>query len=215
MAMAVQVAHDGFLQILLHVFPPTEILHVPVNDPSGAGNTAAGARPSLSRAFKTGTIPSVFAIKGTKATQGPQESAGGTPALRASSASNGITLSRVKRAILIVIGTSSLAVGIVGIFMPILPTTPFLLLAAACYVRSSKRFYNWLIGNRFFGEYVRNYLERKGVPLRVKVSSLALLWITIGCSAAFATDTLWVRIILVVIATGVTAHILSLRTLRG
>jgi uncharacterized membrane protein YbaN (DUF454 family) len=106
-------------------------------------------------------------------------------------------------------------VGIVGIFLPLLPTTPFLLLAAACYVRSSKRFYHSLISNRLFGDYIRNYIERRGVPLRLKVSSLALLWVTIACSAAFATDTLWVRIVLVVIAIGVTAHILSLRTLRG
>ena len=98
--------------------------------------------------------------------------------------------------------------------MPILPTTPFLLLAAACYARSSRRFYNWLMSNRFFGEYIKNYVERRGVPLRVKVSSLALLWITIGCSAAFATDTLWLRILLAVIAVGVTVHILSLHTLK-
>lgn len=112
------------------------------------------------------------------------------------------------------IGTASLAAGIAGIFVPILPTTPFLLLSAACYIRSSKRFYNWLISNRLFGEYLRNYLERRGASLKVKVASLALLWITIGCSVALATDTLWVRILLVAIAVGVTTHILSLRTLK-
>jgi hypothetical protein len=82
-------------------------------------------------------------------------------------------------------------------------------------MRSSKRFYHWLTSNRLFGEYVRNYLERKGVPLRVKVSSLAFLWITIGCSAALGTDALWIRIVLIAIAVCVTAHILCLRTLRG
>jgi len=132
---------------------------------------------------------------------------------QASGESRGRTISRITRTILIGIGTASLVVGIVGIFLPILPTTPFLLLAAACYIRSSKRFYNWLISNRLFGNYIRNYIERRGVPLRVKVLTLTLLWITIGCSAAFATDTLWVRIVLVVIAIAVTAHILSLRTL--
>ena len=89
----------------------------------------------------------------------------------------------------------------------------FLLLSAACYIRSSKRFYNWLISNRLFGNYIRNYIEQKGVSLRVKVLTLALLWTTIGCSAALGTDTLWLRIVLVLIAIGVTAHILSLRTL--
>ena len=112
------------------------------------------------------------------------------------------------------VGTASLTAGIVGIFLPILPTTPFLLLSAACYIRSSQRFYRWLISNRLFGDYIRNYIERRGVTLRVKVSCLAILWITIGCSAALATDTLWIRILLAVIAVGVTAHILSLHTLK-
>lgn len=177
------------------------------------GSAAARGQPSLSPEFKAGTIPSVFAVNRAKATRSPQGTVGNTKAPRASSTSEGITFNRVTRAILIVIGTASLAVGIVGVFVPILPTTPFLLLSAACYIRSSKRFYNWLISNRLFGDYVRNYIEQRGVPLRLKVSSLALLWIAIGCSAAFATDTLWVRIVLVVIAIAVTAHILSLRTL--
>lgn len=130
-----------------------------------------------------------------------------------SCASKGAALGGIKRATLLVVGTSSLAAGIAGIFVPILPTTPFLLLSAACYLRSSRRFYHWLTSNRLFGEYVRNYLERRGVTLRLKVCSLTLLWTTIGCSAAFATDTLWIRILLAVIAVAVTAHILSLRTL--
>jgi uncharacterized membrane protein YbaN (DUF454 family) len=168
----------------------------------------------LNTAFRTDTIPSVSAINQEEATQSQREAAGVTTVPRTSPASKRTTFSRVTRALLTIIGTSSLVIGIVGIFLPLLPTTPFLLLSAACYLRSSRRFYNWLTGNRFFGEYVRNYLERRGVPLKVKASSLALLWITIGGSAAFATDTLWVRIILVVIAAGVTAHILALRTLR-
>jgi len=167
----------------------------------------------LSPAFKAGTIPSVFAVNRARATQSPQEPAGNTIAPRASSTPEGTTFNRATRAILIIIGTASLAVGIVGVFVPILPTTPFLLLSAACYIRSSKRFHNWLIYNRLFGDYIRNYIDQKGVSLRVKVLTLALLWTTIACSAALATDTLWVRIVLVLIAIGVTAHILSLRTL--
>jgi uncharacterized membrane protein YbaN (DUF454 family) len=162
---------------------------------------------------KTATIPSVFSITRAKATRLPPESLERSPAAQTGDESKGFTLRTITRAILIAIGTSSLALGIAGIFLPILPTTPFLLLAAACYARSSRRFYNWLISNRFFGEYIRNYLERRGIPPRVKVLSIALLWITIGCSAAFAVDALWLRILLTVIAIGVTAHILSLRTL--
>jgi len=118
------------------------------------------------------------------------------------------------RILLIIAGTFFVGLGIVGIFVPVLPTTPFLLLAAACYARSSQRFYSWLLNNKWFGNYIRNYLQRKGVPLKVKVLTVTLLWITIGASVAFAVQTLVVRLILVLIAIGVSIHILSIRTLK-
>ena len=107
-----------------------------------------------------------------------------------------------------------MGLGIIGIFVPVLPTTPFLLLAAACYARSSQRFYDWLLSNKYFGNYIRNYLERKGVPLKVKVLTIILLWITIGSSVAFAVQSFVVRLILVLIALGVSIHILCIRTLK-
>lgn len=116
---------------------------------------------------------------------------------------------------LIVAGTISTALGILGIFVPILPTTPFLLLAAACYSRSSQRFYDWLLNNKYFGNYIRNYRERKAIPLKVKVLTLALLWATIGCSVTFAVEILFVRVLLIMIAIGVSIHIFSLRTLHN
>jgi uncharacterized membrane protein YbaN (DUF454 family) len=119
----------------------------------------------------------------------------------------------VKKWILISVGTSCVGLGILGIFLPILPTTPFLLLAATCYARSSERFYNWLLNNRWFGNYIKNYREGKGIPLKVKVLAIALLWVTIGYSI-FAVHILPVRIILILIAIGVTTHILSSRTLK-
>jgi len=118
------------------------------------------------------------------------------------------------RILLIIAGTFFVGLGIVGILVPVLPTTPFLLLAAACYARSSQRFYGWLLNNKWFGSYIRNYLERKGVPLRVKVVTVTLLWITIGSSVAFAVEILVVKWILVLIAIGVSIHILSVRTLK-
>lgn len=121
---------------------------------------------------------------------------------------------RLLRWILVSLGTLFLGLGILGIFLPLLPTTPFLLLAAACYVRSSKRFYHWLLNNKWFGSYIKNYKEKKRIPLKAKIFSISLLWITILASAIFATDVIYVRIILFVIAFGVTVHILSLRTLR-
>jgi len=118
------------------------------------------------------------------------------------------------RAVLIVLGTLFLATGTVGIFLPLLPTTPFFLLAVACYARSSRRFYDWMLNNRVFGSYIRNYREGRGISLKLKVVTLALLWGTITYSAFFVVDELYWRIILLVIAVGVTIHILKTRTLK-
>ena len=118
------------------------------------------------------------------------------------------------RILLIVAGTFFMGLGIVGIFVPLLPTTPFLLLAAACYARSSQRCYGWLLNNKWFGNYIRSYLERKAVPLKVKVLTITLLWITIGSSIAFAVQSFVIRLILVLIAIGVSVHILCIRTLK-
>ena len=116
--------------------------------------------------------------------------------------------------LLIAIGTLSVALGLLGIFLPILPTTPFLLLAAACYIRSSERFYCWLINNRWLGEYIKNYREKKGIPQRAKIYTISLLWITILASAIFFVDILAIRILLILIAIGVTTHIASIKTLK-
>ena len=123
-------------------------------------------------------------------------------------------ISKPVQILLITTGTFFVGVGIVGIFMPILPTTPFLLISAALYARSSKRFYNWLINNKIFGQYIKNYREGKRIPLRLKIITITLLWITIGCSAIFAIDILWVRIILVIIAVGVTIHIIRIKPVK-
>ena len=120
----------------------------------------------------------------------------------------------VVRPLLIVTGTVAVILGIVGMFLPILPTTPFLLLAAACYARSSDRFLNWLLNNRYFGEYIRNYREGQGMPRSAKILTLTALWLTLGMSAAFATTALWLRLLLGLIGTGVSIHLLRLKTLE-
>jgi len=122
---------------------------------------------------------------------------------------------KLTRTLLIVAGSVFVVVAIVGIFIPLLPTTPFLLLAAACYARGSQRFYDWLLNNRWFGRYIRDYREGRGIALRVKALTLLLLWVTIGFSAAFAVHSLPVRIVLGVIAVGVTAHILLIPNASG
>jgi hypothetical protein len=115
---------------------------------------------------------------------------------------------------LIFLGSLFLGLGILGIFLPLLPTTPFLLLAAACFARSSKKLYECLLNNRWFGSYIRNYREGEGIPLKVKIASLALLWMAIVYSTVFVASGFLVRFILVLIAICVTIHILSFKTLR-
>ena len=78
----------------------------------------------------------------------------------------------------IALGTLSLALGILGIFLPLLPTTPFLLLTAALYFKSSPRLYNWLLNHKHLGPYIRNFRENKAIPLRAKIISISLMWIT-------------------------------------
>jgi len=116
------------------------------------------------------------------------------------------------RIILIISGTISTALGIIGIFLPLLPTTPFLILAAALYARSSLKLYSWLLNNRLFGKYINNYIEGKGIPLKAKIFSVFLLWLTILYSSFFIINILFVRVILILIAIAVSIHIILIRT---
>ena len=111
-------------------------------------------------------------------------------------------------------GTIFLGIGIVGIVLPLLPTTPFLLLAAACYLRGSERMHSWLINHKWFGDYIRNYQEGKGIPFKVKITAIVFLWVTISISAFLFMTWTWLRIILFIIAFLVSLHILSMKTLR-
>jgi uncharacterized membrane protein YbaN (DUF454 family) len=123
-------------------------------------------------------------------------------------------MSDVRKGIFITAGVICLIFGLVGIFIPVLPTTPFLLLAAYLFARSSERALQWLLDNRWFGSYIRNYREGKGMTARQKAITLALLWLTIGVSIIFVTDNGWIRVILIAIATGVTTHLMRMKTYR-
>ena len=124
-----------------------------------------------------------------------------------------ILLNNTYRYLLIIAGTLFLGFGIIGIIIPILPTTPFLLLAAACYARGSTRFYTWLMSNRWFGTYIKNYREGKGIPLLFKLITIALLWLTILGSIYFILSIIWIELVLLLIAAGVTIHIIMIKTL--
>lgn len=119
-----------------------------------------------------------------------------------------------RRIALVVIGTVALALGVIGIVVPVLPTTPFLLLAAACYARSSERLHRWLMNNRYLGEPIRDYRDRRAVKLHVKLYALVVLWAGIALSIV-ASGGFWLTLPLVAIALAVTAHILRLRTIRA
>src|SRR6218665_3377907 len=83
---------------------------------------------------------------------------------------------------LLTLGWLSVVLGVVGIFLPVLPTTPFLLLAAACFARSSERFYTWLVNHPKLGPWIRDYLDGNGIPLKGKVYAIGLMWLSISVS---------------------------------
>ena len=116
--------------------------------------------------------------------------------------------------LLIISGSICLALGVIGIFLPLLPTTPFLLLSAALYVRSSDKLYQWLIHQKYLGEYIRNFREHKAIPLRAKIISITMVWITLTYCALAIADEVWLKAIFLVLAISVTWHILSYKTLK-
>ncbi len=110
-------------------------------------------------------------------------------------------------------GILAVIIGVVALLVPILPTTPFLLLAAACFIRSSDRFYEWLINHRWLGPPVKNYRERGGATLRIKAASIATLWCSVVFSSVFVVRTWTARSILAAVVLGVTVHLLTLKTI--
>jgi uncharacterized membrane protein YbaN (DUF454 family) len=115
------------------------------------------------------------------------------------------------RYVLLAIGWLSVALGVVGIFLPVLPTTPFLLLAAACFMRSSKRFYLWLVNHRQLGPWIVDYLEGQGIPLKGKVYAISLMWLSIGLSC-YLVPLFWARAFMLTSAILVSLYILSQKT---
>lgn len=120
------------------------------------------------------------------------------------------------RHVLIAIGCLAVAMGVAGIVLPLVPTTPFLLLAAACFSRASPRLNAWLHDNRWFGPYLRSYRSGQGIPLHGKIGILAFLWLSLGASALWGVPrNMWaVQLMLLAIGVGVTIHIARMRTVR-
>lgn len=120
------------------------------------------------------------------------------------------------RHVLIVIGCLAVAMGVAGILLPLVPATPFLLLAAACFSRASPRLNAWLHDNRWFGPYLRSYRSGLGLPLHGKIGILVFLWLSLGSSALWGVPRdMWaVQLLLLAIGVGVTFHIARMRTAR-
>ena len=126
-----------------------------------------------------------------------------------SSQKNRLVANPILRYFLLVAGFLFVVLGVLGIFLPILPTTPFLLLSAACYVRSSERFYTWLLSHPTLKKYVLGYLDGKGIPAKAKKYTLFTLWVTLSFTI-FITPFWSVRILLAVIGLSVSIYILRL-----
>lgn len=121
----------------------------------------------------------------------------------------------IKKVIFIFIGILSSLLGILGIFLPILPTTPFLLLSSFLFLRSSSKLYNLLMNSNVFGIHLRGYIEYRTIKLQTKISSIAILWIGILTTVIFFTSLLWLRILLLVIAVSVSIHLISLKSMTN
>ncbi|MCL2391088.1 MAG: YbaN family protein [Oscillospiraceae bacterium] len=117
----------------------------------------------------------------------------------------------IKKLLLIILGFSSLALGVVGVLIPVLPTTPFVLLSAACFSASSKRFDDWLRRNRLFGPYIENYRTKQGISKLRKAATLTFLWTGLLVSIIIVRTPV-IFVVLSIVGIGVTIHILMIKT---
>lgn len=116
----------------------------------------------------------------------------------------------------VVLGLISLVVGILGVFLPLLPATPFLLFSAWSFAKSSDKLYNWLMNHKVLGTIIRDYRDEKSLTIRIKISAILLLWVSMLYSIFYVVnEKLWLQLILATIATGVTIHLLTLKTKKA
>lgn len=121
-------------------------------------------------------------------------------------------MGEARRIVYIILGSLFLILGAVGIFIPLLPTTPFWLLTCWFYLRSSEKLYNRAMSNRYFGSYIKGFMVDKAIPVRSKVISISVMWLSAILTSVYLIEYLWVKILLLLISIGVTWHILSFPT---
>lgn len=109
-------------------------------------------------------------------------------------------------------GVLLVAIGVIGIFLPILPTTIFLILASACFIKSSPKANEWLKNHKILGMYIQNYQDKSGLTIKSKIFNITLLWLMISVSAIFFTELWSIKFILFAIAIGVTVHLVMIKT---
>ncbi len=122
------------------------------------------------------------------------------------------TLSAPFRYLLIIMGWFFVLLGVIGIFLPVMPTTVFLLIAASLFARSSEKFYNALLNNKYLGSYIKNYRIHRGMTIKSKITAIVVMNLAIGYSAIFAVDMLWLKIVLFLIAISLTIFFISMKT---
>ena len=132
--------------------------------------------------------------------------------LASSARTNPRPLNPVARGLLVVTGTAMAGLGIIGVFVPGLPTTPFVLIAALCYMRSSERMYRWLVSHRRLGPHLKTFVETRSLPLRIKLTGLAMGWTFLGGAILFVAESLYLKVFLLSLGLAKTAAILLMKT---
>ena len=122
------------------------------------------------------------------------------------------TNNQLKKITYVILGSLFMALAFLGLILPLLPTTPFLLLASYFYLRSSKKLHRWLLDNKIFGKYLSDYQKSRSIPNKIKIIVLVILWITILSTILFFLDNFIIRVLLVLIAILVSIHILRLKS---
>jgi uncharacterized membrane protein YbaN (DUF454 family) len=124
------------------------------------------------------------------------------------------TLRPSVRIALLIGGTVSVILAVIATLLPVIPTTPFVLLAAVCYGRSSERLYRRLMNSRLIGENYHNLREGRGLPLRVKLSALLLAWIMLGLAAIYMVESAFMKAFLISLAVIKTFVMMKIKTLK-
>ena len=127
----------------------------------------------------------------------------------------GREMTHLKRTVLMIAGFLFVALGIIGIFLPVMPSIPFLIVASICFSKSSKKFHNLLLNNKWVGPHIKNYHENNGIKVKTKILSIIFQWAGILFTSIFLVHNFFGRILMVIIATGATIYIVSLKTAEG